>query len=110
MYKSTHETNSLLLQYLGHLVWDDFLGLYTLLDIFDQTDENLMLTHMIRKATKDFEGDAPPPDFDVLTKFMPLFTEHKYDIQTLEGDYSLKLKEQDGGLTRSDSSFAQITA
>lgn len=85
-----------LVAYLGHLVWDDFLGLYTLLDIFDQTDDNLMLTHMIRKATGDFEGDAPPPDFDVLTKFMPLFTDRKYDIQTLEGNYSLKLKEKDG--------------
>eukprot|EP00544_Gedaniella_sp_CCMP2646_P006542 CAMPEP_0202488970 /NCGR_PEP_ID=MMETSP1361-20130828/6839_1 /ASSEMBLY_ACC=CAM_ASM_000849 /TAXON_ID=210615 /ORGANISM="Staurosira complex sp., Strain CCMP2646" /LENGTH=366 /DNA_ID=CAMNT_0049118641 /DNA_START=357 /DNA_END=1457 /DNA_ORIENTATION=- len=80
----------------GHLVWDDFLGLYTLLDIFDQTDDNLMLTHMIRKATEDFGGDKPPPEFDVLTKFMPLFTDRKYDIQTLEGNYSLKLKEKDG--------------
>jgi hypothetical protein len=39
----------------GHLVWDDFLGLYTLLDMFDQSDEDLMLAHMIHKAHKDFE-------------------------------------------------------
>jgi hypothetical protein len=50
---------------------------------------------MIQKATKDFGGDAPQPNFDVLTKFMPLFTENKYAIQTLEGNYSLQLKEED---------------
>lgn len=58
-----------------------------------------MLTHMIRKAVGDFEGDAPPPDFDVLTKFMPLFTENEYNLKTLEGDYSLKLKPEDGSST-----------
>jgi len=75
-------------------VWDDFLGLYTLLDIFEQTEDKLMLTHMIRKASGDFGGDEALPDFDVITKFIPLMGQHKYDLKTLEGDYELKLNDK----------------
>lgn len=52
-----------------------------------------MLTHMIRKATKDFSGDEPLPDFDIIRKFKPLLGEHNYPLQTLEGEYHLKLRD-----------------
>ena len=77
---------------IGHLIWDDFLGIYSLLDIFDQADDNLMLTHMVRPATKDFDGDKPLPDSDIMRKFIPLMGNHNYDFQTLEGNYKLKLQ------------------
>jgi len=75
-------------------VWDDFLGLYTLLDVFDKADDNLMLTHMLRKASDDFKGDGALPDFDVITKFIPLMGQHKYALKTLEDDYALELKDE----------------
>ena len=64
------------------------------MDIFDQTEDKLMLTHMIRKATEDFEGDEALPDFDVITKFIPLMGEHTYPLKTLEGEYDLKFKHK----------------
>lgn len=76
---------------IGHLVWDDFLALYTLLDIFDQADDKLLLSHMIRKPTFDFVGDAPLPDNDIIYKFLPLMGHHDYPLRTLEGDYNLTL-------------------
>ena len=79
---------------IGHLIWDDFLGIYSLLDMFDQTNDNLILTHMVRPATKDFDGDEPLPDSDITRKFIPLMGSHKYDFQTLEDDYTLKLKDK----------------
>jgi hypothetical protein len=80
----------------GHLVWDDFLALYTLLDIFDQADDKFMLTHMVRKAFDDFSGDEPLPDSDIIRKFLPLLGDHPYGLQTLEGEFDLKLKDGDG--------------
>lgn len=79
----------------GHLVWDDFLALYTLLDIFDQADDKFMLSHMVRKAFDDFSGDEPLPDSDIIRKFLPLLGNHPYGLQTLEGDFELKLKDSD---------------
>jgi hypothetical protein len=49
----------------------------TVLDMFDQADEDLMLTHMIRKAHQDFEGDELLPDFDLITKCLPLMGRHE---------------------------------
>lgn len=62
--------------------------------MFDQADENLLLTHMIRKATGDFDGDGTLPDFDLITKFLPLMGRHDYGLHTLEGNYTLKLQAQ----------------
>jgi hypothetical protein len=50
---------------------------HTVLDMFDQADEDLMLTHMIRKPHQDFEGDELLPDFDLITKFLPLMGRHE---------------------------------
>jgi len=49
----------------GHLQWDDFLPLYVLLDIFDRTDDSLVLIQMQRPQ------DEEPP-FDLFTKFLPM--------------------------------------
>jgi len=76
---------------IGHLIWDDFLGLYTLLDIFDQADDKTMLTHMYRPETEDFSGDDDPEGFDLIEKFIPLLGKHDYGIETLEGEYELNL-------------------
>ena len=70
--------------------------------MFDQADEDLMLTHMIRKAHEDFEGDEPLPDFDLITKFLPLMGRHEYGLQTLEGDYTLKLLEDKDNSARNE--------
>eukprot|EP00546_Thalassionema_frauenfeldii_P016392 CAMPEP_0178897328 /NCGR_PEP_ID=MMETSP0786-20121207/1682_1 /TAXON_ID=186022 /ORGANISM="Thalassionema frauenfeldii, Strain CCMP 1798" /LENGTH=329 /DNA_ID=CAMNT_0020567859 /DNA_START=161 /DNA_END=1147 /DNA_ORIENTATION=- len=49
----------------GHILWDEFLPLFVLLDIFDRADDSLLLIQMKRS------NDVDPP-FDLLPKFLPL--------------------------------------
>lgn len=80
----------------GHLLWDDFLPLYTLLDMFDRTDEeHLALAHMLRPTTKEFEEPIPP--FDIFSKFLPLMigsdNAEKQEVELSKiGSQKLKLK------------------
>mmetsp|Transcript_29661 Transcript_29661/g.48947 ORF Transcript_29661/g.48947 Transcript_29661/m.48947 type:complete len:506 (-) Transcript_29661:238-1755(-) len=78
----------------GHLIWDDFLSLYTLLDVFDRTDDRIMLSQMIRPSTADFEEQPIPANTtDLMPKFLGLFgKDHvKYNLQTMES-FDLKLR------------------
>lgn len=67
----------------GHLLWDDFLPLYTLLDIFDRVDDRLFLAHMRRPTTEYFEEPIPP--FDIIYRFLALMGEHPYNIEISKG-------------------------
>jgi hypothetical protein len=71
----------------GHLLWDDFLPLYTLLDIFDRENDRLYLAHMRRESTEEFEEWIP--DFDIIDKYLPLLGDHQYNIEIENGfDFS----------------------
>jgi hypothetical protein len=73
----------------GHLLWDDFLSIYTLLDIFDRTDDRLFLAQMRRPKSQTFSEPVPP--FDIITKFLPLMGDFDYNLNIFQ-DYDLKLK------------------
>jgi hypothetical protein len=82
----------------GHLQWDDFMPLYTLLDIFDRVDDLLYLAQMRRPTTDEFEEPIPP--FDIISRFLPLMGNHRYNIDINQG-YDLQLGgpkfSRDGG-------------
>ena len=67
----------------GHLLWDDFLPLYTLLDVFDRVDDRLFLAHMRRPNSKHFEEPIPP--FDIIDRFLALMGDHPYNIDISKG-------------------------
>lgn len=67
----------------GHLLWDDFLALYTLLDIFDREGDPLYLAHLIRPSTEEFVEDMP--SFDLINKFLPLMGNHQYNVTVDDG-------------------------
>lgn len=72
----------------GHLQWDDFMALYTLLDIFDRVDDRLYLAQMRRPTTDEFQEPIPP--FDIIDRFLALMGNHPYNIDITKG-YDLKL-------------------
>lgn len=72
----------------GHLLWDDFMALYTLLDIFDRVDDRLFLAQMRRPTNDEFEESIPP--FDIINRFLPYMGNHPYNIDITQG-YDLKL-------------------
>jgi hypothetical protein len=77
------------------LIWDDFLSLYTLLDVFDRTEDRVMLSQMMRPVTDDFEEQSPPEAEDLIAKFLGVFGgEHaNYDLRTME-EFALNLKQK----------------
>lgn len=72
----------------GHLIWDDFMALYTLLDIFDRVDDRLFLAQMRRPTTNEFEESVPSSD--IIKRFLSLMGKHPYNIDISQG-YDLKL-------------------
>ena len=62
----------------GHILWDEFLSWWTLLDIFGRVDDDLLLMKMIRPTVNDtkfepFEEEVHNKDDDLTYKFLPLF-------------------------------------
>ena len=62
----------------GHILWDEFLSWWTLLDIFGRVDDDLLLLKMIRPTVNDtkfepFEEEVHDKDDDLTFKFLPLF-------------------------------------
>ena len=62
----------------GHILWDEFLSWWTLLDIFGRVDDDLFLMKMIRPTVNDtkfepFEEELHSKDDDLIFKFFPLF-------------------------------------
>eukprot|EP00563_Minutocellus_polymorphus_P009657 CAMPEP_0181023626 /NCGR_PEP_ID=MMETSP1070-20121207/2145_1 /TAXON_ID=265543 /ORGANISM="Minutocellus polymorphus, Strain NH13" /LENGTH=975 /DNA_ID=CAMNT_0023100641 /DNA_START=98 /DNA_END=3025 /DNA_ORIENTATION=- len=62
----------------GHILWDEFLSWWQLLDIFGRADDELLLMKMIRPTVNDtefeaFEEEVHSKDDDLTSKFLPLF-------------------------------------
>ena len=70
----------------GHLIWDDFLGLYTLLDTFDELDKHLLLSQLERSFVPPYGGAEGDTSKDVIHKFAPLLGLHH--------DYPFKIEEE----------------
>jgi Glycosyltransferase 61 len=73
----------------GHLLWDDFLSIYTLLDIYDRVDDRLFLAQMRRAKTETFSEPIPP--FDIIEKFLPLMGNYGYNLDIFQ-DYDLQIE------------------
>jgi len=62
----------------GHILWDEFLSWWTLLDIFGRIDDDLLLMKMIRPTVngtefEPFHEEVHGTDADLTLKFLPLF-------------------------------------
>jgi hypothetical protein len=73
----------------GHLVWDDFLPMYTLLDMFQLHDHELLLLRWQESgrrlwASCDTREDKRVACFHMINKFLPLMTgpDYKYEWTT----------------------------
>jgi len=67
----------------SHLIWDDLLSIYTLLDMFGRTEDNIMLSQMKRPVTADF-NEGPEPVNDIVNKFIEIFGRYDYSLKTME--------------------------
>lgn len=65
----------------GHLIWDEFLALFTLLEIFERTEDRILLTHINRTETAEFKDRRIPQDRDLAKKFLPLMGQHKFPLR-----------------------------
>jgi len=79
----------------GHLLWDDLLPLYTLLEMFDRTETKVLPVRMRRPTTSEFEEPIPP--FDIFSKFLPLILNHNNNNKNVEAstttDYQVELDQ-----------------
>lgn len=80
----------------GHIIWDEFLAYYTLLDIFGRVDDSLFLMQMIRPTVEKegyeyFEEPLHDEEDNLMTKFLPLLVGsdmHSYSLNKLTLDFT----------------------
>lgn len=81
----------------GHLLWDDFMPLYTLLDMFDRENDHLLLAHLRRRPSDEFK--EPVPETDIMGKFLPLMGETTSHLN-FDEDFDLDLYDSDHSTRR----------
>jgi hypothetical protein len=85
----------------GHLIWDDFLPIYTLLDMFQLTDRALLLMRYVLTngprglwASCDLRETKTEMCNHMMNKFLPLMVgnDHQYNLSTTQ-DFDFSPRE-----------------
>ena len=88
----------------GHLVWDDFMSIYTLLNIFQLPTYHPLLIRYVLKPDKNGQGLWATCDYNtqkhldcetMFHKFYPLMTTYNTSIITTQLETQFKLKNVD---------------
>jgi hypothetical protein len=99
----------------GHLVWDDFLPIYTILSMFQSLEDDVVLMRykpkywMWASCDRRWKTGKNPHCRDMLKKFLPLIGE-KLETMTTQENFNLtwfSKNENENEQSQDDSSFTE---